>query len=258
MTTITTNRPNIFLGGKTVYGATVGILMLETRFPRVEGDIGNATTWPFPVMYRGVSGASPDSVVRHRGEGLLDAFIEAGQDLIRHGADGITTTCGFLSLFQDELSKALDVPVATSSLIQVPLVERLLPPGKRVGILTISEAILSSDHLKSVGVDPNTPIVGTDSGHHFSSAILDDKIELDIEVSRMDLLDAGQTLLTNHLDIGAFVLECTNMVPYAADLRRAFGLPVYSIYTLLTWFQGGLIPRRFSPKLDDTRLYGVR
>ena len=83
-------------------------------------------------------------------------------------------------------------------------------------------------------------------------------IILDIEVSRMDLLDAGQTLLTNHLDIGAFVLECTNMVPYATDLRQAFGLPVYSIYTLLTWFQGGLIPRRFSPKLDDTRLYGVR
>jgi Asp/Glu/hydantoin racemase len=77
---------------------------------------------------------------------------------------------------------------------------------------------------------------------------------LDIEASRLDLLDAGNSLLTQHEDIGAIVLECTNMVPYAADLRRKFGLPVYSIYTLLTWFQSGLLPRRFRPELDDTRL----
>ena len=74
-----------------------------------------------------------------------------------------------------------------------------------------------------------------------------------MEASRLDLLDAGQTLLQRHPDIGAMVLECTNMVPYAADLRRTFGLPVYSIYTLLTWFQAGLLPRRFLPQLDDTR-----
>jgi hypothetical protein len=76
---------------------------------------------------------------------------------------------------------------------------------------------------------------------------------LDVEASRLDLLDAGQTLLQRHPDIGAMVLECTNMVPCAADLRRTFGLPVYSIYTLLTWFQAGLLPRRFLPQLDDTR-----
>ena len=51
-------------GGKTVYGASVGILMLETRFPRIPGDMGNAGTWPFPVLYKVVRGASPDHVVR--------------------------------------------------------------------------------------------------------------------------------------------------------------------------------------------------
>lgn len=248
-----TTSATVFQGGKTVYGATVGILMLETRFPRVYGDIGNAATWPFPVMYRVVPGASPDRVVRQRGEGLLEAFITAGRDLVWHGADGITTNCGFLALFQEELSEALAVPVATSSLMQVPSVQRLLPPGKQVGFLTISAATLTPDHLKGAGVDPDTPIVGTDAGRHFSRAILENEAELDVEASRRDLLEAGATLLRKHPDIGAIVLECTNMVPYAADLRRAFGLPVYSIYTLVTWFQAGLLPRRFPAQLDDTR-----
>ena len=154
MTTNSTN-PTIFQGGKNVYGAAVGILMLETRFPRVFGDIGNAATWPFPVMYRVVPGASPDRVVRQRGEGLLEAFIAAGRDLVRHGADGITTNCGFLALFQDELAAALGVPVATSSLMQVPFVERLLPADKRVGIVTISATSLTADHLKVFSHHPH-------------------------------------------------------------------------------------------------------
>ena len=149
-------------GGKTVYGTAVGILMLETRFPRVIGDIGNALTWPFPVLYHVVRGASPDRVVRHRAEGLLADFIAAGRELIAQGADGITTNCGFLSLFQDEMAAALDVPVATSALMQAPLIERLLPPGKRVGILTICAATLSRDHLLAAGVDPQTPVMGTE------------------------------------------------------------------------------------------------
>ena len=80
-------------GGKTIYGASVGILMLETRFPRIPGDIGHAGTWPFPVLYKVVKGASPDQVVRHRAEGLLDNFIEAARELVAAGADGITTNC---------------------------------------------------------------------------------------------------------------------------------------------------------------------
>ena len=108
-------------GEKTVYGASVGILMLDTVFPRIPGDFGNAATWPFPVMYRVVRGASPHRVIRERADGLLNAFIESGKQLVADGADGLTTTCGFLSLFQAELAQAVDVPVATSSLMQVPL-----------------------------------------------------------------------------------------------------------------------------------------
>ena len=122
-------------GGKSLYGARVGILMLETRFPRIPGDMGNAETWPFPVLYKVVPGASPRRVVCDQAAGLRDEFLAAAAELVRLGADGITTTCGFLSLFQNEIAEHVGVPVATSSLMQIPFIERVLPPGKRVGVL---------------------------------------------------------------------------------------------------------------------------
>ena len=232
-------------GGKAVYGAAVGILMLEARFPRIPGDMGNALTWPFPVLYKVVRNASPDRVVRRRAEGLLDDFIAAGRDLVADGADGVTTNCGFLSLYQRELSEALQVPVATSSLMQVPLVERTLPPGKRAGILTVSGEALSAEHLAKAGVDPATPVVGTESGKEFTRVLLGNEPELDVAAAREDNIAAARRLVETHPDVGAIVLECTNMIPYAADIRRATGLPVYSIYNFIVWFQAGLAPPRF-------------
>ena len=232
-------------GGKSIYGASVGILMLDARFPRIPGDMGNATTWPFPVLYRVVRNATPDLVVRKGATGTLDAFIEAGRDLVRDGADGITTNCGFLSLFQAELSDALRVPVATSSLMQVDLVNRLLPPGRRAGILTISASTLTPRHLAAAGVPESTPVGSTEGGREFTRAILGNELELDVELARQDNIEAALALCASHPDIGALVLECTNMVPYAADIRAATGVPVFSIETFISWFQSSLVPRRY-------------
>jgi len=247
-------RNSSVAGGKTVYGAAVGILMLETRFPRIPGDVGNAGTWPFPVLYKVVRGASPDHVVRRAAEGLADNFIAAARELVADGADGITTNCGFLALFQDQLADAVGVPVASSSLMQVPMLQGLLPRGRRVGVLTISKASLTPEHLKASGVPADTPIVGTDEGREFSRAILDDEPAMDVELARADLIDAGDRLIKDFPETGAIVLECTNMVPYAADLRQRLGLPVYSIYSFVTWFQAGLMPRVFDPRLIDQRI----
>src|SRR5580698_7496560 len=112
--------PRIARGGKAVYGAPLGILMLEAKFPRIPGDMGNATTWPFPVLYRVVKGATPERVVLNGAAGLLEDFLAAASELVAQGAEAITTNCGFLSLFQKELADRVGVPVATSSLMQVP------------------------------------------------------------------------------------------------------------------------------------------
>lgn len=236
-------------GGKSVYGARLGILMLETRFPRVPGDVGNAHTWPFPVLYKVVRGASSERVVRQKADGLLDAFKEAATELVSLGADGITTTCGFLSLIQEDLAAHAGVPVATSSLMQTPFVQRLLPPGKRAGIITISAETLTAEHLEKAGVDPTTPVVGTENGTEFTRVVIGDELALDVAAAEQDILDAGDTLLKQHDDIGAIVLECTNMGPFTHALARHVGLPVFDIVSFVNWFHAGLVPRRF-PRPD--------
>jgi Asp/Glu/hydantoin racemase len=234
-------------GGKAVYGAAVGILMLEARFPRIPGDVGNATTWPFPVLYKVIPGASPERVVRHRAEGLLDAFAAGARELVALGADGIATNCGFLSLFQEDLAAACGVPVATSALMQAPLIERLLPPGKRVGILTISAASLGAEHLAAAGVPLDAPVVGTEGGREFSRALLGNELQLDVARAEADVLGAGDELVARHPEVGAVLLECTNMCPYARALRERLGLPVFDMVSFVTWFHGGLVPRRWPP-----------
>lgn len=234
------------MGGKTVYGASVGILMLEARFPRIFGDVGNAQTFDFPVHYRVVPGASPDQVVRNRADGLLDVFIEAGHDLIRHGVDGIATNCGFLALYQEELAEALQVPVATSSMMQYGMIRQILPASKSIGILTVSSSTLSDDHLIGAGVPTDTTVVGLDEiGREFTRVLIDNELELDVDVAEQELVEAGNLLIQKDSNVGAILLECTNMPPYSDKIAAATGLPVFDMYSFICWFQAALSPRRF-------------
>jgi hypothetical protein len=233
-------------GGKAIYGAALGILMLEAKFPRIPGDMGNATTWPFPVLYHVVRGATPERVVLKAAAGLLPGFIAAAKELVRLGAEAITTNCGFLSLFQKEIAAAVAVPVATSSLMQVPWVEATLPPGKRAGLVTVSRSTLTPAHLEAAGVPLDTPIAGTENGREFFRVIIKAKKEdMAVRLAEQDVIGAGVELVRNNPNIGAIVLECTNMPPYAAALQAATGVPVYDIYSMISWFHAGLRPRRF-------------
>ena len=235
-------------GGKSVYGAAVGILMLETRFPRIPGDMGHAGTWDFPVLYRVVPGASPNRVVRQGAAGLTGAFVDAAKDLVAEGADGITTNCGFLSLVQRDLAEAAGVPVAASSLMQVDLVNRMLPPGKVAGVLTISGSTLTPEHLAAAGAPLETPIGTTEGGKEFTRAILGDELELDVGLAEADNVAAAKALVEAHAHVGAIVLECTNMTPYQRAIRDAVGLPVFSAESYVRWFQMGLEPKRWADR----------
>jgi len=232
-------------GGKNIYGARVGILMLESKWPRIPGDTGHAATWPFPVLYKVVRGATASIVIHEKGRGLGRAFLDAATELVLDGADGITTTGGFLSLFQHELADHTGVPVASSSLMQIPLVQQLLPRGKRVGVLTVHGERLGPEHLLAAGAPGDTPIVGTENGREFTKALLGDHLTIDYGLVELDMLDAGREMLRRHPDVGALVLECHNMAPYSRRLQHDLGIPVYDVYTFVRWFQSGLEPRDF-------------
>jgi Asp/Glu/hydantoin racemase len=229
-------------GGFNQYGFTVGILMLDTRFPRIPGDMGNAATFPFPVRYHRISGASPDLVVRRGAAGLLDAFADGARALEREGVGAITTNCGFLVKHQAALAAAVRVPVLTSSLLLVPLVHRMLPPGRRVGILTVNASTLGAEHLRGAGIPPDLPlaVAGLEGEKEFTRVLLGDEPELDVDQARDEHVRVARRLVADHADIGALVLECTNMPPYAPDVQRATGLPVFDIVSLVTLVHGAL------------------
>jgi len=232
-------------GGKAITGAAVGLLMLETRFPRLPGDVGNMASFAFPLHARVVRDATPSRVVQQRAAGLLDAFIEAGRGLVADGVDGVVANCGFLALYQRELAAGIGVPVLSSSLLQVAMVNALLPPGMRAGVLTVSAKSLRSDTLAAANVPPGTPIGSTEGGTEFTRVLLNDLPEMDIGAARADNVAAALALQAAHPDLGALVLECTNMAPFGADIAAATGLPVFTMVNLIAWFQGGLSPRRF-------------
>jgi len=228
-------------GGFNQYGFTVGILMLDTQFPRIPGDMGNASTFPFPVRYQRVEGADPDLVVRRGAAGLLPAFIEGAHQLQHEGVGAITTNCGFLVKFQRELAAAVRVPVFTSSLLLVPLVHRLLPPGRRVGIMTVNAAGLTQEHLTSAGIgDIPIAVAGMESEKEFTRVLLGNELVLDVDASREEHVRVARRLVVDHPDVGAIVLECTNMPPYAADIQRETGLAVFDIVSLVTMVHGAL------------------
>src|SRR5210317_2123414 len=59
---------------------------------------------------------------------------------------------------------------------------------------------------------------------------------MDIDLARQDHLDAVEELMKAHSNIGAIVMECTNMSPFAADIRKKFQVPVFNIYTFIEFF----------------------
>jgi hypothetical protein len=232
------------LRARAVWGVTIGILVLDTRFRRFVGDIGNAETWPFPVAYKLVCGATAARVTRLAGDDLLAPFVAAGRELVDEGVDGITTTCGFLAYYQSALAAALPVPVATSALLQAPVVARTLPGGKRVGILTYDAEALTAAHLEAVGVDPATPVAGMPAGSEFRRAIAEGDAGVPYEVQESEVLEAARSLL-NRGDIGAIVCECTNLAPFSAAMAERFSVPVFDQVSLVHWFHQGLRPRSF-------------
>lgn len=230
---------SVVTGGKNAYGVPLGILLLESRFPRIPGDVGNASTWPFPVTFQVVKGATPDGVVRKMDrDRLLAPFVDSARALERSGVPLITTGCGFLVLFQEELRQALNVPILTSSLLQVPWVLASLPKDQGVGIITVEQKSLTSDHLVAAGIRPDDRVVvaGLDHGDaYFTTEILGDGPSLDVERARVEHVETARRLVESHPEIGAIVLECTNMPPYAADIARVTGRPVFDLTTMVRW-----------------------
>lgn len=233
----------IITGNKTNYGMDIGILMLDTIFPRLVGDIGNAKTFPFPVRYKTVHRAFPSKVVLENGGNFLKEFISAAQELENEGVRAITTSCGFLAIYQQELAAAVSIPVFTSSLLQIPMIQRMISPQRKIVIVTAHGEKLSQQHLRGAGVQADEShyvIVGLEGKKEFYDTFVKQKADVDPEKLAEELAEAATHIKNNWGDAGAIVLECTNLPPFRTIFQQITGLPVFDIVTLVHYAYAGL------------------
>lgn len=222
---------------KPMSNGPLGILMLDTRFPRIVGDIGNAQSFDFPVIFRRMEGiGSADAVTTHPDRPRVLAALEANaRALVAEGAVGLSTSCGFLALYQDELAARSPVPVATSALLHIKQLA-----GKRVGVLTASARNLTPTHFAAVGAPADTPFVGLAEDSSFARTFIGNATTLDREQVERETVAAGRELLERHPGIDTIVLECTNLPPYKLALQKALGLRVCDVLDLQKGFYAGL------------------
>lgn len=204
----------------------LGVLMLDTRFPRLRGDVGHPGSFDVLTRLAVVPGASPRRVVREADPALLQPFIDAARALEAQGCTAITTSCGFLVLFQRELQAALSVPVWTSSLLA-------LPKLKRPGVITVDSASLSAAHLRAAGAPADTPVEGLAPGCSLQRTLLEDLPTLDPAAAEAEVVAAARRLVTRDPAIDSLVLECTNMPPYADAVAHATGRSVHHLLTFV-------------------------
>lgn len=249
------DRPLIRRGSPT-YGVNVGIMLLDADFPRPLGDIANARTFNVPIHYEVTDGAPVPHVVERSAEGLLQHFVASGRRLIRRGATVLATSCGFLAIFQRELADQLDVPVATSSMLQIPIALRLLPSTRKLAVVTINASTMTPAHCRGAGIsDPDMERlvwIGLEDSEHFYDVVVRDAGPLDVRRAEIEMVEACRDALAQHPEIGAFVFECTNMPPYSEAVRAATGLPVWDAITLVNWLQAG------ASGLSDRRVPAAR
>lgn len=224
----------ILRGGYNVYGIPIGILCLESYCANVPGHIRNATTFDFPVYYKVVYGATPKRVVDEADGALLESFIEAARELEAEGVRAITSSCGFLVLFQRELADAVSIPVYTSSLIQIPMVYQMIGRDQKVGILTAKGSRLTQEHLRAVGAESIPAcIAGMDAQKEFCEVIIDRKrTELDLNRLEEEVVSVADQLMDEHPEIGALVIECTDLTSFAHLIQQKARVPVFDIITL--------------------------
>ncbi len=236
----------IVTGKKNIYGFSIGIIMLDMQFPRIPGDIGNAATFDFPVLYRVVHGALPDKIAEDITDEDLEPFTDAARELESAGVSAIALGCGYLSIFHERLKSAVSIPVIPSALALLPLIYRMLPPGKIVGIITADGSGLKPVHFQSSGAQNiPTAVIGLEGEREFFTAIMQNQPSMDIDVCREEHIKITEKLMNEHPDIGAILIECTNIPAYAKVIQETAKVPVFDLIHLINMVHDAFIHKDY-------------
>jgi Asp/Glu/hydantoin racemase len=236
-------------GGRAFYGNALGILMLNMKAPLIPGNVGNATSYRFPVRFKIIDlpadwwcdAQGPD-------EKRLEIYVRAAKELEAEGVRAITSGCGFFAIYQKKAAARLHVPLFASPLLMVPMVSRMIG-GRRVGIISAGGGHLSQGQfLENVGIDPSISLAieGLENTEEFYKVhVTEEKQVIDTEKFEKEVVDAALAMVKKHPDIGAIVLECSDIPPHAHAVARATGLPVFDFISLAHMVYAACLPRPY-------------
>lgn len=238
----------VYSGGQNICGVSIGVLSLDSKFPKPPGHIKNPSSLPFSVLYEIVPGATVKTLLTEPGEDFIEPFVDAAKRLEAAGVRAITGSCGFLALYQKELADAVNIPVFASSLIQIPLVYNLTGASAPVGVLTASQTSLTQKHFDAVGAG-GIPVVvqGMEGYPEFNQVIIEaQRNDMDTGLIEAEVLSAAIKMCDNNPDIRAIVLECTDMPPYAHTLQENLGKAIFDLTTLATMVHSAVVRTPYS------------
>jgi hypothetical protein len=235
-------------GKPVAYGYTIGMLCAEWDIPFVPGDLNNASTFDFPIRYLTVPGASGAQVLTGAAAGYADLFVQAAKQLEAEGVRAITGNCGYMAAYQPIVADAVNIPVFMSSLIQAPLLLTMLGSGRRLGVLVVNTAGITEPVLSGAGISEPDRLVfqGLDHRTHFNETIVQQVGLLDENRLRAEVVATALELTRSDPSIGAILLECSDLPPYARDIHRATGLPVFDWAGFVRYVHDATHPRGYT------------
>ena len=215
-----------------------GLVQLEA----LPGNSTNLDSYPFPIKLCRIEGANIETVLENPSPVVLARMIEEGRALVAEGVGAITTSCGFNAVFQRELAAALEVPVFTSSLLQVPYLRNVLPENKSIAVVTAKKAALKQEHFEAVGITDDMKVVvrGMENSPEWNKIFTDPDHDIDLEIVSDEVVANAANAVRDNPDIGAFVLECTDLPPFAQAIREATGRPVLDFTTMMRSIAGSI------------------
>ncbi|GAE25990.1 hypothetical protein JCM9140_2017 [Halalkalibacter wakoensis JCM 9140] len=229
--------------GQVFYGHTVGVLMLDSFVPLIPGDVGNATTYTYPVLYRTLKGITAQKLVTQN-EDVLQEMISKGKELVKDGAKAITGDCGFMLFYQHELRKALQVPVFLSSLLQLPFMLHMVTKDEKVGIITADSTLLDETLLNMIEVHPERVVVsGLEDSTHFYQTCLSESGTLDSTKIEKEVVSAAEKIIKENQKVKAILLECSFLPPYAKAVQHATNIPIFDFVSMIDYVHSSFAKR---------------
>ena len=238
--------------GRNFAGATIGLLQFQANLPMIPGNMGNATTFDFPMAYREINAENVYDVMSTTPvQRFTDAAVEGAKWLEMQGVRAIIGNCGFWGHYQIAVQERIDTPFFSSSLMMLPMMVRCLPKKQKVGVITANGPLLSEGAaVENCGLSMDllkerVVIEGCEDDLEFARAMAVQG-KYNPAKFEQDVLAGVTRLMKKDPDIGVILLECTELSPHAHAVQRLVSLPVWDYTSMTRWIESGMARTPFT------------